>query len=112
MPLRDLSAGEARHFAGERSGRQRTMNRALALSRRGFIAATLAAGGSVLFYMRADSRPVTSPTAILLNGWIRIASDGAVTVFSRTTELGQGALTSLALIVAEELALGPDSVRV
>jgi isoquinoline 1-oxidoreductase subunit beta len=114
MPLRDLSAGEARHFAGERPGRERTVNRALALSRRSFMAATLAAGGSVLFYMRAGSQPVTagSPTAILLNGWIRIAPDGAVTVFSRVTELGQGALTSLALIVAEELALDPASITV
>lgn len=89
------------------------MNRELVLSRRGFIAATLAAGGSVLFTMRAGSGPVpASPSAILLNGWIRIAPDGAVTVFSRTTELGQGALTSLAMIVAEELALEPASVSV
>jgi isoquinoline 1-oxidoreductase subunit beta len=85
-----------------------------ALSRRGFIAATLAAGGSVLFYMRVGSPPMAAPlaTAILLNGWIRIAPDGAVTVYSRATELGQGALTSLALIVAEELALDPASVTV
>jgi isoquinoline 1-oxidoreductase beta subunit len=86
------------------------VNRELALSRRGFIVATLAAGGSVLFYMRAGSAP--SPPAILLNGWIRISPDGTVTVFSRATELGQGALTSLALIVAEELALDPVSVSV
>src|SRR6202051_211536 len=114
MPLRDVSAGEARHFAGERSGRQRTVKRELALSRRGFIAATLAAGGSVLFYMRMAIEPASAATSpsILLNGWIRVAPDGAVTVFSRTTELGQGALTSLALIVAEELALDPASVSV
>src|ERR1700693_1252056 len=114
MPLRDLSAREARHFAGEPSRRQLIVNRALALSRRGFIAATLSAGGSVLFYMRVGSQSVAaaSSAAILLNGWIRIASDGAVTVFSRTTELGQGALTSLAMIVAEEWALDPASVTV
>jgi isoquinoline 1-oxidoreductase beta subunit len=89
------------------------VNRAAALSRRGFIGATLAAGGSVLFYMRTGAQPAAaSATAILLNGWIRIAPDGAVTVYSRTTELGQGALTSLAMIVAEELALAPDSVSV
>jgi isoquinoline 1-oxidoreductase subunit beta len=89
------------------------VKRELALSRRGFIAATLAAGGSVLFYMRLGSQPAAaSPTAILLNGWIRIAPDGVITVFSRATELGQGALTSLALIVAEELVLDPASVNV
>jgi len=88
------------------------VNRALGLSRRGFIGAALAAGGSVLFYMRAGAQPPGAAAAVLLNGWIRIAPDGAVTVFSRTTELGQGALTSLAMIVAEELALAPDSVTV
>ncbi len=90
------------------------MKRELALSRRGFIAATLGLGGSVLFYMRLGNQPAAaaSPTATHLNGWIRIAHDGAVTVFSRTTELGQGALTSLAMIVAEELALDAASVSV
>ncbi|MDB6084565.1 MAG: Isoquinoline 1-oxidoreductase [Gammaproteobacteria bacterium] len=90
------------------------MNRASALSRRDFIAATLTAGGAVLFYRDADSRPAAkaSPTAVLLDGWIRIAPGGTVTVFSRTTELGQGALTSLAMIVAEELVLDPASIIV
>jgi isoquinoline 1-oxidoreductase beta subunit len=90
------------------------MKPALALSRRGFIGATFAAGGSVLFYMSVGSHPAaaSSPMAILLNGSIRIAPDGAVTVLSRTTELGQGALTSLALIVAEELELDAESVTV
>jgi isoquinoline 1-oxidoreductase beta subunit len=90
------------------------VKRELVLSRRGFVAATLGLGGSVLFYMRLGSQPASaaSPTATPLNGWIRIAPDGAVTVFSRATELGQGALTSLALIVAEELVLDPASVNV
>lgn len=85
-----------------------------ALSRRGFIGAALAAGGSVLFYMRdgSETAAASSRTAIVLNGWIRIAPDGGATVFSRTTELGQGALTTLALIVAEELELNAASVGV
>src|ERR1700674_5790143 len=114
MPLRHLSARYPRHFARERSNRQRTMNPNLAVSRRGFIGAALATSGSVLFHMSVGSRlaAASPPMAILLNGLIRIAPDGAVTVFSRTTELGQGALTSLALIVAEELALDPAAVTV
>jgi len=35
MPLRDLSANKARHCAGEQPGRQLSVNRELALSRRG-----------------------------------------------------------------------------
>jgi CO/xanthine dehydrogenase Mo-binding subunit len=89
------------------------MNAQSALSRRGFIGATLAVGGSVLFYMRVSGAlEAASPGPILLDGWIRIAPDGAVTVFSRTTELGQGALTTLALIVSEELRLDAATVSV
>ena len=89
------------------------MNAQTALSRRGFIGATLAAGGSVLFYMRGSgAREAVTPRPIVLDGWVRIAPDGAVTVFSRTTELGQGALTTLALIVAEELRLDAAAVSV
>ena len=83
----------------------------MALSRRGFIGAALAAAGAVLFFRIADSEAAAAAPA-LLNGWIRIAADGSVSVFSRTTELGQGALTSLAMIVAEELELDPASVSV
>jgi hypothetical protein len=59
-----------------------------ALSRRYFIGAAPAAGGSVLFYSSSHSlSPKARPSApILLSGWIRIAPDGAVSVFSRTTE--------------------------
>src|SRR5260370_36619919 len=99
MPLRNLSAGEARHFAGERPGRQRTVTRELVLSRRGFVAATLGLGGSVLFYMRLGNQPASaaSPTATHLNGWIRIGRDGTATLFPRAPQPGQGALASLAL---------------
>ena len=92
----------------------------IALSRRRFIGAALTVGGSVLLYTsdcaQASTSPPPTPAARLpatrLNGWIRIAPDGAISVLSRTTELGQGALTSLALIVAEELELDAGAVAV
>jgi isoquinoline 1-oxidoreductase beta subunit len=87
------------------------MKPAPALSRRGFIGAALAAGGSVLFFRVAGSE-ATAVAPVLLNGWIRIAPEGTVTVFSRATELGQGALTTLTLIVAEELDLDATSIAV
>jgi isoquinoline 1-oxidoreductase subunit beta len=84
------------------------------LSRRAFIGVALAAGGSVLFYTRAAGGPSAagSGQTVILNGWIRIAPDGAICVYSRTSELGQGALTSLAMIVAEELELDSADVTV
>ena len=40
-----------------------------------------------------------------LDGWIRVNADGSATVFSGKIELGQGILTALAQIAAEELDL-------
>jgi CO/xanthine dehydrogenase Mo-binding subunit len=40
-----------------------------------------------------------------LDGWIRIDADGIATVFSGKVELGQGILTALEQIAAEELDL-------
>src|SRR5690349_25133205 len=40
----------------------------------------------------------------LLDGWIRIDSDGNVTVFTGKAELGQGSRTVLAQAAAEELS--------
>jgi nicotinate dehydrogenase subunit B len=40
-----------------------------------------------------------------LDAWIRINSDGGATIFTGKVELGQGILTALAQIAAEELDL-------
>src|SRR5262249_61963127 len=40
-----------------------------------------------------------------LDAWIRINADGSATVFTGKVELGQGILTALAQIAAEELDL-------
>ena len=46
-----------------------------------------------------------------LDQWLRLADDGCVDVFSGKVELGQGILTALAQIVAEELELPLPRVR-
>ncbi len=46
-----------------------------------------------------------------LDGWIRINADGSATVFTGKVELGQGILTALAQIAAEELDLPLSRVR-
>ena len=47
-----------------------------------------------------------------LDSWIRIAADGGVTVFTGKAELGQGMLTAQAQLVAEELGVPLDRVKV
>ncbi|MGE0144242.1 MAG: molybdopterin cofactor-binding domain-containing protein [Planctomycetota bacterium] len=82
------------------------MNESTLLSRRGFLRASAAAGGGLLLAFRlpaatesaADARAVFEP-----NAFVRVASDGRVTVIINKAEMGQGISTSLTMVLAEEL---------
>src|SRR5262249_59182262 len=47
--------------------------------------------------------PGSLETNRMLDAWLRIGADGKVTVFTGKVELGQGVVTALAQIAAEEL---------
>jgi nicotinate dehydrogenase subunit B len=81
------------------------------LSRRGFVAG---AGGIVLAFTLAPKlaggqQKPPLPGSLngnpMLDAWVRIAPDGGVTVCTGKVELGQGIVTALAQIAAEELDL-------
>ena len=60
--------------------------------------------------MAAPDLPESLAANPILGGWVRIGSDGVVQVRSGKVELGQGVLTALAQIAAEELDV--DGMRV
>ena len=47
-----------------------------------------------------------------LSPWVSIAPDGTITIMSAATEMGQGSMTSLPLIIAEELDADWTKVRI
>jgi len=77
------------------------------VDRRTFLKLTGIAGGGLLlgFSFRADANPVPPANAneFVPNGFIRIATDGKITLYSKNPEIGQGIKTSIPMIVAEEL---------
>ncbi len=51
-------------------------------------------------------------TGKALSPWISIGTDGTITIMSAATEMGQGSMTSLPLIIAEELDADWSRVRI
>jgi len=94
------------------------MSETLAMSRRDFFKVGAALGGGLLlgFYLplREDlAKAVTESAAPFVpNAWLRIGSDGAVTVMLHKSEMGQGIMTSLPMLVAEELEADWSKIRV
>src|SRR5580693_6443214 len=78
-----------------------------ALSRRGFLTASLAAGGGILFAATFPSfrgaAMAAGADASMVTLFARISPSGVVTIFAPNPEVGQGTKTSLPMIFAEEL---------
>ncbi len=84
------------------------------LTRRAFIATGLLAGGGIALGIAV--RPDTdtskfaelldkqdSPSGVLVNAWLKILPDNSISVILPHVEMGQGAHTALAMMMADEL---------
>ncbi|HIG44493.1 MAG TPA: twin-arginine translocation signal domain-containing protein [Gammaproteobacteria bacterium] len=87
------------------------------VNRRSFLKATALAGGGLMLEL---SLPVSAAAEELgtlvgskeLNAYIKIASDGQITIYSATPEMGQGIKTTLPMIIAEEMGAKWEDVVV
>ncbi|HEV7618645.1 MAG TPA: molybdopterin cofactor-binding domain-containing protein [Burkholderiaceae bacterium] len=60
----------------------------------------------------AKPLPISLKTNRMLDGWLRINPDGTLTVFTGKVELGQGILTALSQIVADEMDVELPRIRI
>ena len=94
------------------------MSRVTNLSRRSMLKVTGLAGGGFLLGQLAGSRAFAEETAQdlvvtgELNAYIRVTSDGRITIYSAHPEMGQGIKTALPMIIAEELGAAWEDVEV
>jgi CO/xanthine dehydrogenase Mo-binding subunit len=89
-------------------------------NRRSFLKVSAAAGGGMMigFSWLTRCTPASEPTIAIpnewfdINGYIKIGDTGLVTIFSPNPEIGQNVMTSMPMVVAEELDVKWDHVVV
>lgn len=81
------------------------MSAALLSTRRSFLQVSAAATGGLMIGMHLPALAAPEPAEAMpeLNAWVHIATDDTVTIRIVRSEMGQGTLTGLAQLVAEEL---------
>ncbi|HKJ76824.1 MAG TPA: xanthine dehydrogenase family protein molybdopterin-binding subunit [Gammaproteobacteria bacterium] len=89
---------------------------ATGISRRGFLKASATAGGAFLlgFHLPVLARGMDQEAveaAFSPNAWVRIEPDGDVTVLVGSSEMGQGVMTAIPMLLAEELDADWQRVR-
>ncbi|HVD32402.1 MAG TPA: molybdopterin cofactor-binding domain-containing protein, partial [Gemmatimonadales bacterium] len=91
------------------------------VSRRSFVVVLASAGGGLLLGCRVGDRlqvkssaaaAATEPPVFAPNAFVRIGRDGRVTMIVGQVEMGQGMYTSMPMLIAEELEVPLDHVRV
>src|SRR5258708_20447256 len=90
---------------------------AVGLDRRAFLKAGVAVGGGLVinvalpFALRPASADVAAPPAFAPNAFIRIDPQNVVTLVMPMAEMGQGIYTAIAMLLADELEVGLEQVR-
>ena len=88
------------------------------IQRRQFPKVGAVAGGGLLvssyfdFFGLGGSDSIAAPAAGALNGHVRIGADGTITIMAQNPEIGQGVKTMLPMLVADELDVAWEDVRV
>ena len=95
------------------------MSQSAMFDRRDFLKSGAAAGIGLLIGFHLDARAATDPAEEQekkpgnpFDAWVRITPDNRVTLILGKSEMGQGAMTALPMILAEELSVDWNQVKV
>jgi isoquinoline 1-oxidoreductase beta subunit len=86
------------------------MLKPVATSRRAFLAGSAIAAGALVVPLHCALS--AAPAQLSANGYLAVMPDGAVSLALPKTEMGQGIMTALTMLVAEELGVAPTAVKV
>jgi isoquinoline 1-oxidoreductase subunit beta len=83
-------------------------------ARRDFMKASAAAGaGALVIGVQLNANAQSPSTAEFQpNAWVRVGSDNIVTIWCHRSEMGQGVYTSIPMLVAEELEVPLERVKI
>ncbi|MDP9013113.1 MAG: xanthine dehydrogenase family protein molybdopterin-binding subunit [Pseudomonadota bacterium] len=86
-------------------------------TRRGFLSVAAGAGGTLLLALTlpgfgAGEKPRRTEQGAQLNAWLIIAPDNTFTVIVDRAEMGQGVYTALPMLLAEELEIPVEAIKV
>lgn len=91
------------------------MNKITNQSRRDFVKTSAAAGGALVLGFHLPGRVAQADGGggyAMPNAWVKVGADNQVTIMVARSEMGQGVSTSLPMLVAEELDVDINKIKV
>src|SRR6195952_1957297 len=85
------------------------------VSRRSFLQTSAVAGGGLMIGFTLPGSIGEAMAAGVLytpNAWVHIADDNTITLISARSEMGQGVYTSMPMLIAEELHVDVNKIKV